>query len=408
MRIRINTGTVTYFILYGALLLIYSCGFTFLQTYQLYALLASSAILVFMFVYTNKMRIKRKNLVILLFAIYVIIGMLAWGVEKDKLTLMLYITALLTSVLYVVNDISNKPTEMFFRIIQYVALFEAITIFFSVVIPGLMPQKFGFLYRQLVIDTMNKDLRRGIYSGFIGEKAAAAYLLNLGLAYTLSFLNVNNRIDKKKLLLSVVLFLAILFTGKRMLLLTAVFMFLASLLAGRSLKNKIRAIGIIGVGIIILVLFVKYVPAASITFQRFMLTESYDTMNGREDMWISALKIFENNKIIGCGYGSYQSVSGSIYNGHNSYLQLLAETGILGCAILSIIFVTTIIYAIRNLHKNKSTMNYLALNLLILTFLYAYTGNVFHTSYQLITFFVAIAITNYSQEKNVECKKVEQ
>lgn len=402
MKLKINTKSLTYFILFGSLLLLYACGFSFLQSYQLHALFVSTAILVVMLIYTNRMQIRKKNFTILIFVIYVLLGMIMWGAEKDKLTLILYITALLTGVLYVLNDITIEATERFFRIIQFVALFEAITIFLSVAIPGLMPQKFGFLYRQLVIDTMNKELGRGIYSGFIGEKAAAAYLLNLGLAYTLSRMNVDRKMDKKKLLLSVILLLAVLFTGKRLLLLTAVLMFLVCLLAGQPLEKKLKAFAIIIVSVIALILFIQFVPAARVTFDRFMLTESYKSMNGREDMWSSAIKIFEENRILGCGYGSYQKISGSLYNGHNSYLQLLAETGIVGCIILGRIIIVTIFRALINLHRQKSAMNYLALNLLILTILYAYTGNVFHTANQLITFFIAVSIVNSRQEQYVE------
>ncbi|MBE5922533.1 MAG: O-antigen ligase family protein [Lachnospiraceae bacterium] len=401
MELRINITKLTHIILFGALFLLYSCGFSFLQSYQLQALMIATAVLIFMFFSCKEMTIKKKQVLLLIFALYVVMGMFVWGVEKERISLIIYITALLIGVLYVLNNVQVSKTEAFFKVIQYVAIFEAVTIFLSVAIPGLMPQKLGFLYRPLVIDTMNKELGRGIYSGFIGEKAAAAYLLNLGLAYTLSRVNIGRKLDKRNLLITAALFIAILFTGKRVLLLTAALMFLASLLAGQPIKKKIKAVAIILLGVIGLIVFVKFVPAANITFERFMMTDSYETMNGREDMWASAIEIFHNNPILGCGYGSYQKISGSLYNGHNSYLQLLAEIGIVGCAMLAIISIGAIIRAMINLHSKKSAENYLALNLLIITFLYAYTGNVFHTPTQLITFFMAISII-YSYKKSLD------
>lgn len=401
MKLVINKNIV-HFILFGALLLLYVCGFSFLQSYQVQALLLSTAILIVMLFYFNKMKIKKRNTLLFIFTVYVIIGIFVWGVEKNKISLIIYVCGLLTGVLYVLNDIPLNMTEKFFKIIEYIAIFEAITIFLSVAIPGLMPQKFGFLYRQLVIDTMNKELSRGIYSGFIGEKATAAYLLNLGLAYTLSQLNDYRQINKNKLLVSLVLLIAILFTGKRLLLLTAIIMFVICLLRGQSTEKKIKAVMIIIVSIIGIFCLVKFIPAAGITFDRFMLVDSYESMNGREDMWSKAIQIFENHKMLGCGYGSYQKISGSIYNAHNSYLQLLAEIGVVGCIMLGIIVVSTIYYALLNIRKKKNTMNYLAINLLIITLLYAYTGNVFHTANQLITFFIAISIVQNSDQINIE------
>ena len=69
---------------------------------------------------------------------------------------------------------------------------------------------------------------------------------------------------------------------------------------------------------------------------------------------------------------------------------------------LGIIVVSTIYYALLNIRKKKNTMNYLAINLLIITLLYAYTGNVFHTANQLITFFIAISIVQNSDQINIE------
>lgn len=395
MRLRISA--LVRIFLFGALLLLYSCGFSFLQSYQLHALLISTAVLFFALLYMNKLTIKKKYALILVYAVYVVIGMVVWGAEKDRISQIMYITALLTGVLYVLNNISSDNTIRFFRLIQYVAIFEAITIFLSVAIPGLMPQKFGFLYRQLVIETMYKELGRGIYSGFIGEKAAAAYMLNLGLAYTLSCIHCGNKLRKKELFIAILLFAAILFTGKRLLLLTAAMMFLTCMMAGQSFERKIKALTIIVAGIIALIVFIRFVPAANITFERFMLTDSYETMNGRDGMWSSAIDIFRNNPIFGCGYGSYQKISGSLYNAHNSYLQLLAETGIVGFTMLTLISIMSIIKASLNLHNEKSVYNYLAINLLIITLMYAYTGNVFHTPNQLITFFMAISMI-YSGE----------
>ena len=134
-----------------------------------------------------------------------------------------------------------------------------------------------------------------------------------------------------------------------------------------------------------------------------MLADSYKTVNGREDMWSSAIRIFYNNPIFGCGYGSYQIISGSLYNAHNGYLQLLAEVGILGCAVFFTISIETMVRAFKNLHFSKSTGNYLAVNLLILTFLYAVTGNVFHMPAQLITLFMASSIVYSNNRSTIQC-----
>ena len=65
--------------------------------------------------------------------------------------------------------------------------------------------------------------------------------------------------------------------------------------------------------------------------------------NGRMDVWSTSLQLFADRPLIGFGAGSFTSVTGSMQAlsiaGHNSFLEILVETGVVGLVLfLGILF----------------------------------------------------------------------
>lgn len=102
--------------------------------------------------------------------------------------------------------------------------------------------------------------------------------------------------------------------------------FLAAFVSNR----KIKALLISMLSIFLIGLF-----AAPVLRERLILIVQKGGDAGRFSMWKSAIAIFESSPVIGCGLGlfmdkvaSYGTTSSQY--AHNCYLQILAETGILG------------------------------------------------------------------------------
>ena len=75
---------------------------------------------------------------------------------------------------------------------------------------------------------------------------------------------------------------------------------------------------------------------------------------GRLDYWVTALEIFNASPFVGGGFYSYQELSGRyghpIVHAHNSYLQALAELGILGIVTLGLLLASIGYYLYRTRH----------------------------------------------------------
>lgn len=406
MKIKVN-AVIQYLIAIPVFLLI-ACGFTIIQNKVTTLVMIVILELFVVLIINKKLKFNLKNIIAFLFLFYMFLNMTVITADISQETFKWYFFPLMLAVLYVVIEVSTKTTITVFKFVTVAAVVESATIFLSVFIYNFITRYLGFLYSSSIKHSIRNELDRDIYSGYMGEKAVAAYLLNLGIAYTLSKYCGNPKENKKYLILTFVFVVALLFTGKRVLLLIAIGMIVFSLLLNKKFKYVVRGIIVIALFAVVIYFTVKFIPEARITLERFMNRDEFDSVNGREHMWKMAIDMFKSKPIFGYGYGSYQYVTKCIYEAHNSYLQLAAELGITGLVILSVIVIFSFVKSIINLIKNNTTVNYLIVNIEILTLLYAITGNVFHTYSQIIPYILVVSMIyqhDYYSETNNNISK---
>lgn len=395
---KIKISSIIKWLITFPIILIIASGFTrFQNRATVYVILAICGLL-FSILFFKRIRLNMQNSIFVIFIFYLMFNMTIIMQHTRKQNIIWYFLPMVLCILYILADVDIRVSLDIFKIIMYVAVLESISIFVSVIIPNFILSAIGFLYDANIQSSIAKELSLGIYSGYLGSKANAAYILNLGIAYTLAKYSSNKLKNRKYLLLTFMFIIAMLFTGKRMLLAIAIVMLLFSLFSDKDVKFILRGTFIIILFIVIVAVFIMFIPAAKITFERFMSTDTYEGLNGRKDMWLAAVSMFKNKPLFGYGYGSYQSITGSIYEAHNSYLQLLGELGIVGCLIYGYIFISILVKSVKNLRQNHSVAAYLIVNIEILTFLYAITGNVFHTYSEIIPYFIGISLFYQSKK----------
>jgi O-antigen ligase len=87
--------------------------------------------------------------------------------------------------------------------------------------------------------------------------------------------------------------------------------------------------------------------------------------SGRIKLWKHAFDYFKNHKIIGCGYGNWKLASipydkidlssfTMSYHVHNEFIEILAETGIVGFVFYAFMFAMLLFYILKSLFKNKN------------------------------------------------------
>lgn len=166
---------------------------------------------------------------------------------------------------------------------------------------------------------------------------------------------------------------------------------------------------LIGITIAATVLFFT-VPQFRALIGRF-LSDTEDVNNvssGRvEYYWLNALQLFTEKPLLGYGWRSFRVINQSRFgfnvnnDAHNIYLQLAAETGIVGLAVFLTIFIGSFVLAYKAykmqkqmqlLSPNQQTALALAMAYQVFFVLYGFTGNPLYNSQCYIPYFLCCTL----------------
>lgn len=196
-------------------------------------------------------------------------------------------------------------------------------------------------------------MARDYRSGFTAHYSTNSIYLSLGLVcWCCGLVGSWKKARFKDSILGLILLLALFLTTKRGPLVASVAAIVISYLfvnrkklTGTMFKTlAVAAIAVIAVGV-----FATFVPAVQATLERFIELSDDGTGNGRSYLYECAWSMFHANPLLGCGWGTYSKYVattslGAMYSNlgfssmsaHNVYLQLLAETGVIG--LISFVF----------------------------------------------------------------------
>lgn len=263
-----------------------------------------------------------------------------------------------------------------------------------------------------------KQYQNGTANGLYGYRAGLAdhysqngtYITIVLLAVWAVFLCMKKGEKRRKflLILGVVSTFALLLTSKRAHVLFGVATLIIVYYIANSekrLKKSFKLMMAAVVVIVVLNLVADYIPALSNVFERFQTVGSDNASLSRLIMWGQAWSMFIANPLIGTGWYGFRyksglsTLTGATAGCHNMYIELLAETGIIGFGLFVFAMFFSLILTIRNINslsgcddKNKRKIRWaLAVSVAIQIFvlLYGMTGNPIYDS----TFcFYAVAI----------------
>lgn len=301
--------------------------------------------------------------------------------------------------------------DLFFisKLIRIISIFFA----FSIIINALVPNLFYGPLSGLVAQSpsvIQSEVSSGIYSGIIGEKAQAAFYMNIAIVFYIGELIYKHSTYNLKNIIPLLLYLlALLLTGKRTLLLVAICIIAFSFvyMGLRKKSTIVSLLIIIGIAVPIILLCLQLVPQTQVVFERFEEYTGDDTYNGRTTFWQFCLYMFSKHPLIGFGFDSFNKALGDLssftYNGekwgmyaHSLYYELLGETGIIGV----VIFFSIILYAFikswkyykyfkacneisDNVNAKIQMLLFASMSIQIIFCLYGITGNVLYDHCQL-------------------------
>lgn len=241
------------------------------------------------------------------------------------------------------------------------------------------------------------------FSGLFSDRAPAAFFASMLCASGMFYLLRNQRLKNiwKKyfgvLLYSFGIY-GIFLTAKRGLLVATVLATLAAYLINRKANGKSILKIVISLSVISVIAYViiSNLEVARVTVSRFIIDENFD--NGRIVRYSAILDSLRSNFLFGAGTGSVNEIIGG--GGHNIYLTVLLENGVIGAlffiAVLIMQIKTTISVAFR-LSKLPDSSNYIALvsfSLFLQVFFITYgmSGNPLYDNYILYYYMIGVLI----------------
>ena len=370
-----------------------------------------------LFFFKRKYVFKKRNIIILIVTVLILMATLInnfyWVEGRETRVLLFSLYLFLPFIISSNGELENvlKNTLKFFSYEHIIGTY--IGIFFKEFYKNIILTK---MCAGKTICVAIGNNYHGYMTGFTTNFSTNAIYLSIATLLLFSELIQNK--NKKNLLLFLLSILALFTSGKRAHLIFTIFCCIALYIIKKS-KNIIKKYAkLIVIGILSIILFIvasSYIPEITNIINRFeLLIETGDVMNGRNELYELAFKLWDKNLLIGNGWGSfsyyyqynlYTPGTLSYLDAHNVFIQLLAEVGIIGFVIFSAIMLGSLIKSMEIAKKenNNIIVNFNFLYQLFFL-LYCFTGNPLYDPMCYVIYFITIGYTIIKISNEEEAK----
>ena len=277
-------------------------------------------------------------------------------------------------------------------------------------------RNFYLLYSDNTSILLNLLRNNNYTSGITIQPALAALYIVITIGITAFLADFKKPL---KYALIIILFIALLLTGKRTSSIAVlVSMIIVYLIDNRGSKQwfvKLLKAAVIIYGLYIAFSTYAHFSSNSNSFLRFFLlfensANGQNILSQRANLWQMSLDLFYEHPILGAGWGvvssktqSWSETASSLAT-HNIYIQLLAETGIIGSVMFLLPFVTEYFTTIKALNdplmsENNARLMRFAVFWQSFFFVYGFTGNPIYDLCPLCVFFLSVIMANTASDK---------
>ena len=345
----------------------------------------------------NRNYILKINKYKLMYSLFVIMIMVSCFWVSNTNVIWDYSLYLISGVCIIFSDFSKTFYYYFMKIFKILFWVFIFSMFLEALLPNVFFLIFGFA--SFGDAEMRALTSGGAIAGLAFEKAYAAFICNLGLGVI--FAEFVAQRSYKYVIQSILVMIALMMTGKRTLFIIPIVALLIYVMLF-SKNNKFIKLAGVGLGIsAFIIIAYTIIPEASLIIDR-IINSGGDVLSGRENFWNYAMDMFHQNPFFGRGFMSFNDFvfnQGFRYYGerwnyqaHNVYIQLLGETGIIGCGVIIILIVILIIKAISLAKSTSNFWDVLLVYWIMLFGIYSLTGNTLYYPCQLIILIVSILL----------------
>lgn len=304
---------------------------------------------------------------------------------------------ILAFVLHYINDWYDilKKCLVFFSIEHFVVswLFWIFRGFYNSTIIPLFPAE----YRAWLTKWSDSN----VLMGLVNHYSTSGIYFSIAVLVMFAIWLTKTKKTKVDTVWLILMLFSLFMTQKRGPLLFCIIAMIAAYFIYEKIKTKtiLKFLGIVLVIILLLILVIQIFPSTSGFIDRLVqLDEQDDITNGRIPLYEYAVSLFKQNPLFGIGWGQYRYSYVREISAHNIYLQVLAETGIVGAVLVFGAFIYGLVISIRLLRKSKEYSQSLRFAILfsfamqVYFLLYGITGNPLYDLQCFVPYFLSIAV----------------
>lgn len=396
MELRIDKSKVLdCFILLCWILLLFS-GTRMVTRYYVNNLTIILCIYYFVYMLSNHFVVSKITFFVSAMFLWPIMSVV-WSVSQEST--MTYMSFLVLGFIFLCSNKSLNIKKGIYLFGESFCVLLAISILLETVNIRLVYDNFWFLFEKskgaagYLLDIKKGDMYIGAFSGIVGEKADAAFILVIGLILIWGniFLNHNkNKIVSVKLYFEcIIVYIALFLTGKRTLFICSFFIIILMLLiyAKENPSKVINKIILVLFFVIIMLYASQFIEGTEMIFERLAIKGSEDdAMLARKQIWNVCFDMFSKFPLAGGGFASFITYCNKNWFettsfAHNIYIEWMAELGIIG-VIIALVSLIILFYKIHKIYDNLLALSdelrfdyAFNISVLIVILIYGMTGN---------------------------------
>lgn len=328
-----------------------------------------------------------------------------------------YWMMLLVAVLMFYLPLGNNTIITISNLFVIISVVCSLGVFFQVFFPNQFYIVTDSIHMPGVAAMIRYNADFGVINGVLGEASYTSFVIIIGFVILLCSIPYR----KNKLIvivLSIMMYASLIILGKRNFILSVPAAVLVTYLVKKYKQDKSKAILIImAISIVLSVMYPLFLgDTLSLILKKGNAGYNGINFSNREEFWDIAINMFKESPVFGKGMNSFDIVYSSkipnelsFVGAHNSYIQFLAEFGIVG----TIIYVKCILKCfhisfntIKCSYPNivDSRLRYLSESyfaILIVLIIYGLTGNPFYQPQEFFLFILIVCFQNNIIKNNV-------
>lgn len=389
-----NTSISIYFKIYILLVLLY----IFFSTVNFYLNFFLLVCMLLLNILTMKsLKILKKDYFVILFLLFLICCFISlfspYNVDMKNGIIFILCSIIFLLVYVRLTHLNEDWVTPFLKYLGFFLMIFAIGTLLQVFVPNFIDSiKKIYVQKDKIELSRNFITNQSLYSGYNGlvvQTGTNAFLMCIFIGYCLYNLLLGKD-NKKYIFLTAFGFILLLLTNKRTLLFSGAFSFLFVFLLYKRFNLK-YIISVFVLSFIFVFVIFNYTSIGNRIVNKMNMGED-SILSGRDILYNKMYNNFKKSPIIGVGIDS--KVDGR--DGHNIYLQVASETGVLGILILLIFLLRNLRITWVCLSKSNDHRELFALSLYVqmIFLIWGLTGNPLYDQFTLLTYFVFAALTN--------------